>query len=146
MMVLKLATYISSCLSNLQAPYARATALGGVDMLYPLIPRNEVDYLIATYRKKFLKTKKPHERAALWQKVIHEFRLRCYLWHLEPEDCIGKAIWWLTPKHTKYDRWYEVCQGVVTGVQANVFFVQAGKKNVTVRMKHLLAMAGPGKE
>lgn len=115
-------------------------------MLYPLIPRDEVDYLIANYRNKFLRTKKPQERAALWQKVIHEFRLGCYLWHLQPEDCAGKAIWWIVPKHTKYARWYEVCQGVVTDVHDNVFFVQAGKKNVIVKMNQLLAMAGPGKE
>lgn len=111
-------------------------------MLCPLIPRDEVDYLISKYRSKFLKAKKPQERAALWQKVIHEFRLGCYLWHLESEDCIGRAIWWITPKRTKYACWYEVCQGVVTDVHNNVFFVQAGKKNVTVRMKHILAMAG----
>lgn len=115
-------------------------------MLYPLIPRDEVDYLIAKYRNKFLKSKKQQERAALWQKVIHEFRICSYLWHLEPEDCIGRAIWWITPKSTKHARWYEVCQGVVTDTQNGVFFVQAGKKNVTVRMKHLLAMAGPGEE
>lgn len=115
-------------------------------MLYPLISRHEVDYLLSRYQTEFTKTKKPRERAALWQKLIHEFRVRCYLWHMEPEDCIGKAIWWIVPKRTKYARWYEVCQGVVTGVHDNVFFVQAGKKNVTVRMKHLLAMAGPGKE
>lgn len=115
-------------------------------MLYPLIPRDEVDCLIAKYRDKFLRGKKPQERVALWQKIIHEFRTRSYLWHLEPEDCIGKAIWWITPKRTKYARWYEVCQGVVTDAHNGVFFVQAGKKNVTVRMKHLLAMAGPRKE
>ena len=115
-------------------------------MLYPLISRHEVDYLLSMYQTEFTKAKKPQERAALWQKLIHEFRISCYLWHLEPEDCIGKAIWWITPKHTKYARWYEVCQGVVTDVHNNVFFVQAGKKNVTVRMKNLLAMAGPGKE
>lgn len=114
-------------------------------MLYPLIPRDDVDHLIAHYRIKFAKAKKPQERAALWQKVIHDFRLGCYLGYLEPVDCIGKAIWWVTPKRTKYARWYEVCQGVVTDVHGNVFFVQAGKKNITVRMKHLLAMAGPGK-
>lgn len=114
-------------------------------MLYPLIPRDEVDYLIAKYRDEFLKAKKPQVRAALWQKLIHEFRLASYLWHLGSEDCVGKAIWWITPKHTKYARWYEVCQGVVTDVHNNVFFVQAGKKNVTVSMKHLLAMAGPGR-
>lgn len=115
-------------------------------MLYPLIPQDEVDYLIAKYRNKFLKAKKPQERAALWQKLIHEFRIGCYLWHLEPEDCIGKAIWWITPKHAKYVSWYEVCKGVVTHVHNGVFFVQAGKKDVTVRMKHLLAMTGPGKD
>ena len=115
-------------------------------MLYPLIPRDEVNFLIAKYRNKFLKLKKPEERAALWQMVIHDFRIGCYLWHLEPEDCIGKTIWWITPKHTKYVRWYEVCQGVVTDVHNDVFFVQAGKKNLTIKMKHLLAMAGPGKE
>ena len=115
-------------------------------MLYPLIARQEADYLLARYQKEFAKAKKPQERAALWQKIIHEFRIRCYLWHMEPEDCAGKAIWWITPKRTKYARWYEVCQGVVTDVHDNVFFVQAGKKNVTVRMKHLLAMAGPGKD
>lgn len=115
-------------------------------MLYPLIPRDDVDHLIACYRNKFAKTKKPQERAAIWQKVIHDFRLGCYLWHLEPEDCIGKAIWWITPKHTKYVRWHEVSQGVVTGVHGNAFFVEAGKKTVTVRMKHLLALAGPRKE
>lgn len=115
-------------------------------MLYPLIPRDEVDCLIANYRNKFLKAKKQQERAALWQKVIHEFRIGCYLWHLEPEDCVGKAIWWIIPKSTKHARWYEVCQGVVTDVHNNVFFVQAGKKNVTVRMKQLLAMAGPRKD
>ena len=115
-------------------------------MLYPLIPRYEVDYLITKYRIKIIKSKKPQERAALWQNLIHEFRIRCYLWHMEPEDCAGKAIWWITPKHTKYARWYEVCQGVVTDVHDNVFFVQAGKKNITVRKKHLLAIAGPGKE
>lgn len=115
-------------------------------MLYPLIPRDEVDYLISNYRNKFNEAKKPHERAALWQKLIHEFRIRCYLWHLDPEDCTGKSIWWITPKHAKYARWYEVCQGVVTDVHDNVFFVQAGKKNVIVRMKHLLAMTGTGKE
>lgn len=115
-------------------------------MLYPLIPRDEANFLIARDRSKFLKLKKPEERAVLWQKIIHEFRIRCYLWHLEPEDCTGKVIWWITPKHTKYVRWYEVCQGVVTDVHNGVFFVQVGKKNVTVRMKHLLAMAGPGKE
>lgn len=115
-------------------------------MLYPLIPRDEVDRLIAMYRDKFLKAKKQRERAALWQKVIHEFRIGCYLWHFEPEDCVGKAIWWIIPKSTKYARWYEVCQGVVTEVHDNVFFVQAGKKNVTVKMKHLLAMAGPRKD
>ena len=114
-------------------------------MLYPLISRHEVDYLLAKYQKAFAKTKKPRERAALWQKIIHEFRIRCYLWDLEPEDCAGKAVWWITPRHTRYDRWYEVCQGVVTDVHDNVFFVQAGKKNVTVRMKHLLAMAGSGR-
>ena len=111
-------------------------------MLYPLIPRDDVDCIIGRYRCKFLKAKKPQERAALWQKVIHEFRIGCYLWHLEPEDCIGKAIWWITPKRTKYARWYEVCQGVVADTHNGVFFVQAGKKTVTVRMKHLLAMAG----
>lgn len=115
-------------------------------MLYPLIPRNEVDHLIDHYRGLQTKAKKPQERAALWQKIIHEFRIRCYLWHLEPEDCTGKTIWWITSKHTKYARWYEVCQGVVTGVHNNVFFVQVGKKNVTVRMKHLLAMSGGGNE
>lgn len=115
-------------------------------MLYPLIPRDEVNFLIANYRNKFLKLKKPEERAALWQMVIHDFRIGCYLWHLEPEDCIGKTIWWITLKHTKYVRWYEVCQGVVTDVHNDAFFVQAGKKKVTVRMNHLLAMAGPGKE
>lgn len=115
-------------------------------MLYPLIPRDEVDYLIAKYRYKFLKTKKIQERAALWQKVIHEFKIGCYLWHMEPEDCIGKTIWWLTPKHAKYARWYEVCQGIVKDVRNDVFFVHAGKKNITVRMKHLLAMSGPRKE
>lgn len=115
-------------------------------MLYPLISRREVDYLLAKYQKAFTKTKKPQERAALWQKVIHEFRVRCYLCNMEPEDCTGKVIWWITPKRTKYARWYEVCQGVVTDTHNNVFFVQAGKKNVTVRMKHLLAMAVPGKE
>ena len=114
-------------------------------MLYPLIPRDEVDRLIDRYRPKFAKAKSPQERAVLWQKVIHDFRLGCYLWYLEPEDCAGKAIWWITPKHTKYVRWYEVCQGVVAGVHDNVFFVQAGKKNVVVRMKHLLAMAGLGR-
>lgn len=115
-------------------------------MLYPLISRREVDYLLDRYQKEFSRVKVPQERAALWQKIIHEFRIRCYLWHLGPEDCIGKAIWWITPKHAKYARWYEVCQGVVTNVHNGVFFVQAGKKNVTVRMKHLLAMAGPGKD
>lgn len=115
-------------------------------MLYLLISRDEVDYLIKKYRGKFLKAKSPQERAVFWQKIIHEFRIRCYLWHLNPEDCIGRAIWWVTPKHTKYVRWYEVCRGVVTDVREGVFFVQAGKKNVTVRMKHLLAMSGPGKE
>lgn len=114
-------------------------------MLYPLIPRDEADCLIAKYRNKFLKAKNHQERVALWQKVIHEFRLRCYLWHLEPEDCIGKTIWWLTPKHTKYARWYEVCQGVVTQAHNGVFFVQAGKKCITVRMKRLLAMTGLGR-
>lgn len=114
-------------------------------MLYPLIPQGEVDYLIAEYSNKFNKAKKPQECVELWQKLIHEFRVRCYLWHLEPEDCVGRAIWWIKPKRTKYARWYEVCQGVVTDIHDNVFFVQAGK-NVTVRMKHLLAMAGPGKE
>lgn len=114
-------------------------------MLYPLISRDEVDYLLGRYQKEFAKVKKLQERAALWQKIIHEFRIRCYLWPLEAEDCTGKAIWWITPKRTKYARWYEVCHGVVTDVHNNVFFVQAGKKNVTVRMKHLLAMAGPGK-
>lgn len=115
-------------------------------MLYPLISRREVDYILGRYQKEFSRVKKPQERVALWQKIIHEFRIRCYLWHLEPEDCGGRTIWWLTSKHTKYARWYEVCQGVVTDVRNGVFFVQAGKKNVTVRMKHLLAMAGPGKE
>ena len=115
-------------------------------MLYPLMSRQEVDYLRGRYQKEFTKAKKPQERSALWQKIIHEFRIRCYLRNLEPEDCDGKAIWWITPKHTKYARWYEVRQGVVTDVHNNVFFVQAGKKNVTVRIKHLLAMAGPGKE
>lgn len=115
-------------------------------MLYPLIPRDEADYLIAKYRNKFLKAKKPQERAALWQKLIRGFRIGCYLWHLEPEDCIGKTIWWITPKHTKYVRWYEVCQGIVKDVRNDVFFVHAGKKNVTVRMKHLLAMSGHRKE
>lgn len=115
-------------------------------MLYPLIPRDEADYLIAKYRNKFLKAKKPQECAVVWQKVIHEFRIGSYLWHLEPEDCIGKTIWWITPKRVKHARWYEVCQGVVTDTHNDAFFVQAGKKNVTVRMKHLLAMAGPGKE
>lgn len=115
-------------------------------MLYPLIPRDEVDCLIVKYRNKFFKSKKPQERVALWQKFIHEFRICSYLWHLEPEDCIGKAIWWITPKRTRHARWYEVCQGVVTDTHNGVFFVQVGKKNVTVRMKHLLAMAGPGKE
>lgn len=115
-------------------------------MLYPLITRAEADSIIAKYHIKFLKVKKkPQERAALWQKVIHEFRIGCYLWHLEPEDCIGKAIWWITPRHTKYAHWYEVCQGVVTDTHNDVFFVQAGKKNVTVRMKQLLAMAGYGR-
>lgn len=115
-------------------------------MLYPLIPRDEADYLIAKYCYKFLKAKKPQERVVVWQKVIHEFRVGSYLWHLEPEDCVGKAIWWITPKHTKYASWHEVCQGVVIGVQNDMFFVQAGKKNVTVRMKHLLAMSDAGKE
>lgn len=115
-------------------------------MLYPLIPRDEVYYLIAKYRNKFMKAKKPQERAALWQKIIHEFRIGCYLWYLEPEDCIGKAIWWITPRHTRYARWYEVNQGVVTDVRNDVFLVQAGKKNVTVRRRQLLAMACPGKE
>lgn len=115
-------------------------------MLYPLMPRYEVECLIAKYRIKIIKSKNLQERAALWKNLIHEFRIRCYLWHLEPEDCAGKAIWWIVPKHTKYARWYEVCQGVVTDVHDNVFFVQAGKKNVTVRMQHLLAMAGPRKE
>lgn len=115
-------------------------------MLYPLISHHEVDYLLSKYKKEFTNAKKMNERAALWQKLIHEFRVRCYLWHLEPEDCIGNAIWWITPKHTKYARWYEVCQGVVTDVHDSVFFVQAVNKNVTVRMKHLLAMAGPVKE
>ena len=114
-------------------------------MLYPLIPSGEVDHLIAKYRIKFLKVKKPQERVALWQKVIHEFRIRCYLWHLEPEDCIGKVVWWITPKRTKHGRWYEVCQGVVIDTHNGVFFVQAGKKKVSVSMKHLLAMAGPGR-
>lgn len=115
-------------------------------MLYPLISQHEVDYLLSKYQKKFAKAKKPQERAALWQKIIHEFRISCYLWHLEPEDCTSKTIWWITPKRTKYVRWYEVCQGVVTDVHNNVFFVHAGKKNVTVRMSHLLAMSGPRKE
>lgn len=115
-------------------------------MLYPLIPRAEVDYLIAKYRDKFLKTKNIQERAAVWQKVIHEFRIGCYLWHMEPGDCIGRTIWWITPKHAKYARWYEVCQGIVKGVRNDAFFVHAGKKNATVRMRHLLAMSGPGKE
>lgn len=115
-------------------------------MLYPLISLQEVDYLLSRYQTEFTKAKNPQERVALWQKLIHEFRVRCYLWHLEPEYCVGKAIWWIKPKHTKYARWHEVCQGVVTDVHDNVFFVQAGKKNVTVRMKHLLAMAGPVKE
>lgn len=114
-------------------------------MLYPLIPRDDVVYLIGKYRNKFLKAEKPQERAALWRKFIHEFRICSYLWPLKPEECIGKAIWWITPKHTKYARWYEVCQGVVTDVHKGVFFVQAGKKNVTVRMRHLLAMTGSGK-
>lgn len=115
-------------------------------MLYPLIPRAEVDYLIAKYRDKYLKTKNIQERAAVWQKVIHEFRIGCYLWHMEPGDCIGKTIWWITPKHAKYARWYEVCQGIVEDVRNDAFFVHAGKKNVTVRMRHLLAMSGPWKE
>lgn len=115
-------------------------------MLYPLIPRDEADYLIAKYHYKFLKTKNIQECAAVWQKVIHEFRIGCYLWHMEPGDCIGKTIWWITPKHTKYARWYEVCQGIVKDVRNDVFFVHAGKKNVTVRMRHLLAMSGPRKE
>lgn len=115
-------------------------------MLYPLIPSREADYLIDRYRKEFAKTKKPQERAAIWQKIIHEYRLRCYLWHMEPEDCIGRIIWWLAPRYSRYARWYVVCQGVVTDVHNNVFFVHSGNKNVTVRMKHLLAMAGPGKE
>lgn len=115
-------------------------------MLYPLILRDDVDCIIGRYRYKFLKAKKPQERAALWQKVVHEFRISCYLWHLKPEDCTGRDIWWITPKHTKYARWYEVCQGVVVNVRDGVFFVQAGNKNVTVRMKHLLAMAWPRKE
>lgn len=115
-------------------------------MLYPLIPRDEVEYLIAKYRNKFLKAKKSQERAALWQKVIHEFRIGCYLWHLAPEDCVGRAIWWITPKHAKYARWYEVCQGIVKDVRNDVFFVTTGKRTITVRMKHLLAMSGPRKE
>lgn len=115
-------------------------------MLYPLISHREVDYLLGRYHKEFAKAKKPQERAVVWKKIIHEFRIRCYLWHLEPEDCIGKAIWWIAPKHTKYACWYEVCQGVVTDVHNGVFFVQVGKKNVTVTMKHLLAMSGAGKE
>lgn len=115
-------------------------------MLYPLISRREVDYLLGRYQKEFSRIKKPQERVAFWQKIIHEFRIRCYLWHLEPEDCIGKDIWWITPKHTKYARWYEVCQGVVTDVHNNVFFVHAGKKDVTVRMKHLVAMADHRKD
>lgn len=110
-------------------------------MLYPLILRDDADGIISRYRGKFLKAKKPQERVALWQNVIHEFRIWSYLWHLESEDCIGRVIWWITPKHTKYVRGYEVCQGVVTDVDNNVFFVQAGKKNVTVRMKHLLAIS-----
>lgn len=114
-------------------------------MLYPLISRDEVDYLLGKYQKEFAKAKKLQERAALWQKIIHEFRIRCYLWNMQSDDCIGKAIWWITPKRTKYARWYEVCQGIVTDVHVNVFFVQAGKKNVTVRMQHLLAMSGPGR-
>lgn len=114
-------------------------------MLYPLIPRDEVDHLIDHYRNILPKAKKPQERAALWQKLIHEFRIGCYLWNMEPDDCKGRAIWWMVPKRTKYARWYEICQGVVTDVHNGVFFVQAGKKNVTVRMKHLLAMAGPGR-
>lgn len=114
-------------------------------MLYPLISRHEVDYMLGRYQKEFAKTKKPQERVALWQKLIHEFRIRCYLWHLCPEDCIGRTILWITPKHSKYSRWYEVCQGVVINVREGVFSVQAGKKSVTVRMKHLLAMVAPGK-
>lgn len=81
-------------------------------MLYPLISRHEVDYLITEYRSKIIKLKKPRERAALWQKLIHEFRIRCYLWHLEPEYCTGKTIWWITPKQTKYARWYEVARAL----------------------------------
>ncbi len=115
-------------------------------MLYPLISRDEVDYLTAKYHYKFLKTKKIQERVAVWQALIHEFRVGCYLWHLDPEDCVGRVIWWITPKHAKYARWYEVCQGIVKDVRNDMFFVQAGKKNVTVRMKHLLAMSGPRKE
>lgn len=66
--------------------------------------------------------------------------------HLEPEDCIGKAIWRITPKRTKHASWYEVCQGVATDVHDSVFFVHAGNKDVAVKMKRLLAMAGPRKE
>ena len=55
-------------------------------------------------------------------------------------ECKGVKGEYFTHKFSGYDM-INTCE-----TYNGVFFAQAGKKNVTVRMKHLLAMAGPGKE
>ena len=111
-------------------------------MLYPLILSGDSELILDRYRNKLLTAKTALDRQGLWSKMIHDFRISCYLWHFDSSaDLLGYRVYWLVPKHTKYARWYEVASGVVSDVVSDNQFEAQGNngKTVNVRLKSVLA-------
>lgn len=111
-------------------------------MLYPLILSGDSELILDRYRNKLPIAKTALDRQGLWAKMIHDFRISCYLWHFNAkDDLLGYRVYWLVPKRTKYARWHEVCQGVVTDAHSDTHFEVQGNngKTVNVRLKSVLA-------
>lgn len=108
-------------------------------MKAPMIAKSDVDGIIAAYRRRWSRARWSLERAALWKRVIHEFRVCSVFWHVEPEELTARRCYYLIEKSFLEETWHELARGRVVQVRNGTAVVRGKEREHTVKLERIVA-------
>ena len=108
-------------------------------MKAPMICRDDVDGIIAAHRTEWGRARSSLDRAALYKRVIHEFRVCSVLWHVEPEELTARRCYYLIERSFLDETWREIARGRVVQVRNGTAIVRGKRREHTVKLECIVA-------
>lgn len=108
-------------------------------MFHQIILPVERSAIVNKYLAEFSTATNPVERSILWKKVVHEFRT-CTFIQTDDDRIIGGRIYWLVPYHSNRITWYEIAQGIVTGLTKGKYAVRSNGHNRVIHPNQVVAI------